>query len=85
MKKLFIVPYNCGDGSTSIKFTFDQAVISQIERDYDNGIIDCGDGWGDGDGFHYKVLMLPDECTYESLGVRPLEYTPPYQEDEDEE
>jgi hypothetical protein len=23
----------------------------------------------DGDGFHYDILMVPDECTLESLGI----------------
>ncbi len=87
MKKLFIVAYDCGDGSTYNKFTFDEAVIKQIQKDYDDGLIDYGDGWGDGDGFHYDVLTLPAECTYESLGITPLEYIVPdrYEEDDEDE
>ena len=30
---------------------------------------DC-EHWMDGDGFHYDVLTVPDECTMESLGIR---------------
>lgn len=29
--------------------------------------------WTDGDGFHYNIWTVPDECTPESMGFSRLE------------
>lgn len=65
-KKLFILVSDHGDGSYSPVFTFNEAWIKEQEEsgEYDSD----APGW-DGDGFHYTILMVPDECTYESLGI----------------
>lgn len=70
MKKLFILVSDAGDGSYNPHFTFNEEWIEKQEERYGNGEI-CGpDDLGcDGDGFHYKVLTVPDECTLKSLGI----------------
>jgi len=42
--------------------------IKRLEKAYEEDKLEysiC-----DGDGFHYQVLTVPDECTLKSLGVR---------------
>lgn len=69
-KKLFVLISDGGDGSYNPHYTFDEAWINEQQDEYDN------DGWRegaigvDGDGFHYDTLLVPDECTLESLGIR---------------
>lgn len=67
-KKLFVLIQDCGDGSFYPRYTFDTEWIYKMEMNspsYDGeGSIGC-----DGDGFHYDILMVPDECTLESLGI----------------
>ena len=66
-KKLFVLISNGGDGSYYPQYTFNEEwILFQEQRDdfdfeYDLGV--------DGDGFHYDVLTVPDECTLESLGI----------------
>ena len=36
---------------------------------YDEGELEHGDTGVDGDGFHYDTLSVPDDATYESLGI----------------
>lgn len=67
MKKLYLLTRNNGDGSTSIEATFDESIIDEMENKYDNDELDF-ETWVDGDGFHYKTLTVPDECTPESMG-----------------
>jgi hypothetical protein len=70
MKKLFILVSDAGDGSYSPRFTFNEKWIKGQEKKYDNGEITWPDLGCDGDGFHYTVLTVPDDCTLESLGIR---------------
>jgi hypothetical protein len=67
-KKLFVLVQDCGDGSFYPRYTFDTKWIHEMEMNspkYDGeGSLGC-----DGDGFHYDILMVPDECTLESLGI----------------
>jgi 6-phosphofructokinase len=69
-KELYIVIVNGGDGSYSSQYTFNKEFIDKMEKmeaesdpDFDY------ESYSDGDGFHYDVLTVPEECTLESLGV----------------
>lgn len=44
--------------------------LKNKKKKNDKGELDYYDIGCDGDGFHYDVLMVPDECTLESLGIR---------------
>ena len=68
-KKLFVLVSDCGDGSYSPRYTFNEEWIKKQEELDDNGELDCECLGCDGDGFHYDVLTVPDECTLESLGI----------------
>jgi hypothetical protein len=71
-KKLFILISDGGDGSYYPKYTFNEEWISQMEQQAEDDWHSMCDGHVgcDGDGFHYDILMVPDECTLESLGVQ---------------
>jgi hypothetical protein len=70
VRKLYLLVQDCGDGSYAIQYTFNEDWIKKQEARYDRGEIYGPDYCGcDGDGFHYDVLNVPDECTYESLGI----------------
>jgi hypothetical protein len=71
MKTLYILTSNNGDGSSSIRATFDQSLIDEMEEKYNEGELDS-ECWADGDGFHYETWNVPDECTPESMGFNPL-------------
>ncbi len=70
-KKLFVLIADGGDGSYYPHYTFNEEWIKQTEeRSRTNWDEMCDSHIGcDGDGFHYDVLMVPDECTLESLGI----------------
>lgn len=68
-KKLFVLVADGGDGSFYPKYTFNEEWILERERLDEEGELDCESIGCDGDGFHYDVLMVPDECTLESLGI----------------
>lgn len=64
-KPLYILILDGGDGSYYPVYTFDTDVITELEsRD-----LGYGDIGVDGDGFHYDILNVPADCTYESLGI----------------
>lgn len=67
MKTLYLVIQNCGDGSNTIQYTFDETLINKMKEMYNKD--ELSDSYMDGDGFHYDTLNVPDECTYESLGI----------------
>lgn len=67
MKTLYILVNDCGDGSYSLRYTLDSDLIHEIESSSDEY---CYPSPGfDGDGFNYNTLNIPDECSYESLGI----------------
>ena len=68
-KKLFVLVSDGGDGSYSPRFTFNEEWIAQQQEKYNNGELDWDNLGCDGDGFHYTVLTVPDECTLASLGI----------------
>lgn len=69
-KTLFVLVGSGGDGSYHTRYTFDAEWIAARQQAYDNGELDEEAAGCDGDGFHYKELQVPVECTYESLGIR---------------
>jgi hypothetical protein len=69
MKKLFVLVADGGDGSYHTQYTFNEQWIVEQQRKYDEGEYDEWSPGIDGDGFHYSVLMVPDECTLQSLGI----------------
>lgn len=71
MKNLYVLISNNGDGSSSIRPTFDKNLVDEMEAKVDEGELDY-ERWADGDGFHYSVWTVPDECTAESMGFREL-------------
>lgn len=68
-KKLFVLVSDGGDGSYNPRYTFNEDWIQEQSKKYDNGELEYDSIGCDGDGFHYDVLMVPDECTIESLGI----------------
>lgn len=65
-KTLFIVITDSGDGSNGLHYTFDAELISLLDENQDQ----LGDSYQSGDGLQVRTLNVPDECTYESLGIR---------------
>jgi hypothetical protein len=64
-KTLFVLVADCGDGSSSAKYTMNAEWVKAREAlNLDYGALGF-----DGDGFHYDTIELPDECTYESLTI----------------
>lgn len=76
MKKLYILIQDCWGGSYSTCFTMDGEMIDRMQKAYDNGELQEWVPGVDGDGFNYRVLTIPDECTYESLGVSEFVWAP---------
>jgi hypothetical protein len=73
-KSLYVLVDDGGDGSYYPKFTFNYLLIAKLAKAYSKHLMDSENGIGcDGDGFHYTTLSVPDDATYESLGIaRPL-------------
>ena len=67
-KQLFVLTSDSGDGSYHAHYTFNSAWITEMAEKSNNGELEYGDLGVDGDGFHYGVLNVPDECTPESMG-----------------
>lgn len=68
-KKLFVLISDNGDGSYSTHYTFNENWINEMSEKDNNNELGYDDLGCDGDGFHYDELVIPDECTYESLGI----------------
>ena len=68
-KKLFVLISNDADGSYSTHFTFNEQFIKDLQAKYDSGELEHGDIGVDGDGFHYRTLTVPEECTLQSLNI----------------
>ncbi|UOL48530.1 von Willebrand like protein [Pseudomonas phage Kremar] len=64
-KTLFMIITDSGDGSNGLGYTFDADLISLMEDNQD----ELGDSYQSGDGLQVRSLQVPDECTYESLGI----------------
>ena len=68
-KTLYVLVSDGGDGSYSSVFTLDAAWIARQQQRHDNDRLEHGDIGVDGDGFHYDTIQVPDDATYESLGI----------------
>lgn len=68
-KNLYVLVSDGGDGSYSTVFTLDAAWIARQQDRYDNDRLEHGDIGVDGDGFHYDTIQVPEDATYESLGI----------------
>lgn len=68
-KRLFILIDDGQDGSYYPRFTFNEEWIAKQEEKEEAGELCSPDLGCDGDGFHYKTLTVPAECTLESLGI----------------
>lgn len=64
-KTLFMVITDSGDGSNGLGFTFDAELITLMDDNQDQ----LGDSYQSGDGLQVRRLQVPEECTYESLGI----------------
>jgi len=94
MKTLYVLVSDGGDGSYYPHYTFNEAWIKAREALADADKLDYQSMGCDGDGFHVDTLTLPDECTYESLGISDCsdgrtdgwgEYEAPDEDDEDDD
>lgn len=69
-KPLYILTSDGGDGSYYPKFTLNGDLILKMRAAYDADLMTYENGIGcDGDGFHYATIQVPDDATYESLGI----------------
>lgn len=68
-KPLYVLIDNMGDGSYLVRFTMNTDWIRQQEELDEKGELSWDSLGVDGDGFHYKVIQVPESCTYESLGI----------------
>ena len=69
VKKLFVLLKDGGDGSYHVQYTLNQEWINRQEELDANGELDYDSTGCQGNGFHYHVLTIPDECTLKSLGI----------------
>ena len=70
-KNLYVIVKNCGDGSYTTAFTFNEQWVFDLEDriDSDEATEYEVEEYCDGDGFHYNIPTVPEECTLASLGV----------------
>ena len=68
-KKLYVLIVDGQDGSYSTAYTMNEEWIDKMNEKDNQGNLCYPDIGCDGDGFHYNVLRVPDECTLESLGI----------------
>ncbi len=68
-KKLYVLINDGCDGSYHPAFTMNEEWMEKMRKKNRKGELAYPDLGCDGDGFHYRVLTVPDECTLESLGI----------------
>lgn len=66
-KRLWIVISDSGDGSNSLEFTLDKETLDDLIQQEEDGTLD--DSYQSGDGLQIQELLVPDDATYESLGI----------------
>ncbi len=82
MKTLFIVITDSGDGSQSLRYTFDESLILKMQ-DRQDELDDC---YQSGDGLQVDRLLVPDNLSYEDLGIgRWSIQQDPFEEEDDED
>lgn len=64
-KPLYIIITDSGDGSQGLSYTFDSALVYEMDRRQD----ELDDYYQSGDGLQVSFLTVPTESTYESLGI----------------
>jgi len=70
-KPLYVICADGGDGSYYPKFTLSTKLVEELKAAAEDGRMHYDNGIGvDGDGFHYTAIMVPDDATYESLGIQ---------------
>lgn len=72
-KPLYVLVSDGGDGSSYPRFTLSTELIQKLEQADEMGYLDfeCAIGC-DGDGFHYSTIMVPEDCTPETLKISVL-------------
>jgi hypothetical protein len=68
-KTLYVLVQDGGDSSYSVCYTMDPEVIEQRRVAYNNDELEHGEPGVDGDGFHFSTINVPEDATYESLGI----------------
>lgn len=79
-KTLYLIITDCGDGSNSIHYTFDNKLIDKMDDRQD----ELDDSYQSGDGLQVSELTVPIDSTYESLGISQWSVQGnPFEEDEE--
>lgn len=81
-KDLYILIQNMGDGSNSLSYSLDENVVDGWRQAYRADKLDYDAPGVDGDGFSVNKLQVPDDATYESLGIYEFQVLEPYVEEE---
>lgn len=70
-KNLYVINRSSGDGSFHTAYTFNEQWVLDLENriDSDDATEYELEVYCDGDGFHYDILTVPEECTLASLGI----------------
>lgn len=77
-KQLYIVVTDSGDGSNSLRFSFDSELISEMEDRQD----ELDDMYQSGDGLQVWSLTVPSDATYDSLSISKWGILPnPFEQD----
>lgn len=66
-KKLFIIIGDSGDGSNFLRYSLSAEDVLELHERYDAGTAD--EGYRSGDGLQVRVLTVPEDSTYELLGI----------------
>lgn len=82
-KTLYVLVSDGGDGSYYPHYTFNAEFIRKMNDAYESGQIDYESVGCDGDGFHYDTIKVPDECTYESMGITDCSYELNFEDEDD--
>lgn len=64
-KNLYIIITDSGDGSNSLSYTLDESLVNEMcdrEEELD-------DSYQSGDGLQIQKILVPDDATYDSLGI----------------
>ena len=80
-KSLYILIQNMGDGSNSLSYSLDPDIVDGWREAYRQSKLDYDAPGVDGDGFTARTLKVPDDATYESLGIHEFMILEPYQEE----
>lgn len=68
-KNVYLLVKDCGDGSYSITYVFDEEALELLEMAYEDGKMDYDHPGCDGDGFSYQPIRIPVDWTHEDMGI----------------